>query len=139
MFIFYAKTERLAYIAASMERCKGRDLQVTYRKRILRMMSYFGLVALNAVSSRNDLICSVVYIDRYPVARGYFESILADMVFMPMRYDDAVDPGRIQADITQIFFYLLQSQAGAIDQDSGFRRPDSGAIASGTAPEHAYF
>jgi Rod binding domain-containing protein len=37
----------------------------------------------------------MVYVDRYPVAARYFESIFTDMIFMPMRYDNAIDPGRI--------------------------------------------
>lgn len=134
MLMLYAKTERLADIAAFMVRCKGRDLQVAYCKRILRVMSDLGLVGLNAIPSCNDLIRSIVYINWYPVASRYFESTLRDMVFMAVRYDDAVDSRRIQADITQIFFDLLQANTRAIDQDSGSLSPDSGAIAIGTAP-----
>ncbi len=139
MLMLYAKTERLAYITAFMVRCKGRDLQVTYCKRILRVMSDLWLVGLNAIPPRNDLIRSVVYINGDPVAGRYFKSILRDMVFMAVRYEDAVDPGRIQADITQVFFDLLQADTRAIDQDGGALSPDSGAIAFGAAPEHAYF
>ena len=139
MLMLHAKTERLAYIAASMVRCKGRDLQVAYCERILRVMSDLGLVGLNAIPPRNDLIRSIVYINGYPVAGRYFKSILRDMVFMAVRYEDTVDPGRIQPDITQIFFDLLQANARAIDQDSGSLSPDSGAIALGATPEHAYF
>ena len=139
MLMLYAKTERLADIAASMVRCKGRDLQVTYCKWILRVMSDLGLVGLNAIPPRNDLIRSIVYINWYSVASRYFESILTYMVFMAVCYEDTVDSRRIQPDITQIFFDLLQANTRAIDQDSGSLSPDSGAIAIGAAPEHAYF
>jgi hypothetical protein len=37
----------------------------------------------------------MVYIDRDPVATRYFESIFTDMIFMPMRYDNAIDLGGI--------------------------------------------
>ena len=100
MFILYAKTERFTYIAAAMERFKGRDLQVIYYKRLLRMMYYFKLVIIDATPLFNNLICIMVYIDRYPVTARYFESIFTDMIFMSMRYDNAFNPGRIQSDLS---------------------------------------
>jgi len=122
-----------------MERFKGHDLQIIYYKRFLRMMHYFKLMIFGTISLLDDLIGIVVYVDRYPVAARYFESIFADMIFMPMRYDDAIDPGRIQLNALQVFFDFLQANARAINQNTGSRRPDSGAITAGTAPEHAYF
>ena len=59
------------------------------------MMHYFKLMIFYTISFLNDLICIMVYIDRYPVATRYFESIFTDMIFMPMRYDNAIDLGRI--------------------------------------------
>ena len=103
------------------------------------MMHYFKLMIFGAISLPNDLICIMVYIDRYPVAERNFKSIFTDMVFMPMRYDNAVDTGRIQLDALQVFFDLLQTNARAIDQNTGSRRPDSGAITAAAAPQHTYF
>ena len=59
------------------------------------MMHYFKLMIFDTISFLNDLICIMVYIDRYPVAIRYFESIFTDMIFMPMRYDN--DSGAITA------------------------------------------
>ena len=60
------------------------------------MMHYFELMIFDTISLPNDLIRVMVYIDRYPVAKSYFESIFAYMIFMPVRYDNAIDPGRVQ-------------------------------------------
>ena len=38
-----------------------------------------------------------------------------------------------------VFFDFLQTNARAINQNTGFRRPDSGAITATTAPKHTYF
>ena len=59
------------------------------------MMHYFKLMIFTPISFLNDLIRIMVYIDRYPVATRYFESIFTDMIFMPMRYDNAIDLERI--------------------------------------------
>ena len=103
------------------------------------MMHYFKLLIFDPISFLNDLICIMVYIDRYPVAISYFESIFTDMIFMPMRYDNAVDLGRIQFNALQVFFDFLQANARAINQNTGSRRPDSSAITATAAPKHTYF
>jgi len=59
------------------------------------MMHYFKLMIFYTVSFFNNLVCIMVYIDRDPVATRYFESIFTDMIFMPMRYDNAIDLERI--------------------------------------------
>ena len=59
------------------------------------MMHYFKLMIFYTVSFFNNLVCILVYIDRDPVATRYFESIFTDMIFMPMRYDNAIDLGGI--------------------------------------------
>ena len=99
MFILYAKTERFTYIAAAMERLEGYDIQVIYYKRLLRMMYYFKLMIFDPASFHNYVICIMMYIDRYPVTARYFESIITDMISVPMRYDNTVDPGRVQLNI----------------------------------------
>ena len=71
------------------------------------MMHYFKLMIFDPISFLNDLMCIMVYIDRYPVVTRYFESIFTDMIFMPMRYDNAIDPGRIQLNALQVFFDFL--------------------------------
>ena len=81
----------------------------------------------------------MVYIDRYPVATRYFESIFTDMIFMPMCYDNALDLERIYLNALQVFFDFLQANARTINQNTGSRRPDSGAITAATAPKHTYF
>ena len=93
MLIFYAKAERLTYIAAAVERFEGHDLQLIYYKWPLRVMYYFKLMIFNTISFLNDLVCIMVYIDRYIVTTRYFESIFTDMIFMTMRYDNAVNLG----------------------------------------------
>ena len=103
------------------------------------MMHYFKLMFFDTISFLNALICIMVYINRYLVATRYFESIFTDMIFMPMRYDNAVDLGRIQFNALQVFFDFLQANARAINQNTGSRRPDSGAITTGTTPKHTYF
>ena len=95
MFILYAKTERFTYIAAAMERFKGRNLQLIYYKGPIRVMHYFKLMILDPISLLNNLICIMVYIDRYSIATRYFKSIFTDMIFMAMRYDNAIDLGWI--------------------------------------------
>ena len=62
------------------------------------MVRYFKLMLFDTISFLDNLICIMVYIDRYPVAERYFKSIFTNMIFMPMRYDNAVDAGRIQLD-----------------------------------------
>ena len=59
------------------------------------MMHYFKLMIFYTISLFNDLMRVMVYVDRYPVATSYFESIFTNMIFMPMRYDNAIDPGRV--------------------------------------------
>ena len=54
------------------------------------MMNYFKLILFGTISFLDNLICITMYIDRYPVVLRYFESIFTDMIFMPMRYDNAV-------------------------------------------------
>ena len=63
------------------------------------MMHYFKLTVFDTISFLNDLVCIAVYINRYPVAIRYFESIFTDMISVPMRYDNTIDPGWIQFDI----------------------------------------
>ncbi len=60
------------------------------------MMHYFKLMIFESISFFNYLVCIRVYIDRHLVAIRYFKSIFADMISVSMRYDNAIDPGRIQ-------------------------------------------
>ena len=95
MLILYPKTERPAHIPAVMECFERYNIQIIYREWLLGMMHYFTSMAFDRIPIFRDLICIVVYVDRYPVTERYFKSILADMIFMPMRYDNAIDLGRI--------------------------------------------